>query len=486
MMIFGRKKWLRHVGRFVAVSLVACLMISLAACGGKNAPGEGTSGKKGEPADDTPWNHGPFSIMETESGWYTSHANNTMCLRYYEKESGNSILLCNKPECLHEGDEGCEATYRGIRVINAILYDDSIYVYGVQGADGRLGGRMDSPTTETVSLCLWRAALDGSSIDKVATIIEADNTQGQTVNCPKGIYIGPRYVNSFIIHQGYAYLPYSLQFGNGQMGFQGGGIKKVELSTGKIEDVYKMDGPINGVPTNLTAVGDKLYYYRYATNGNRWNPIFCYSITDKTLEPLDLTMAFTMMDGKQFFMLYNAQAAFTKNRIYALAHTYQEDINEDGDLTILSFNAETGELLEEECVVTELSYVVRKETLSSRHGSYYQIMPSPDGLLISDGEGAYFYDFSGKKLGEITFPKEMLGIGDRDKSVIMDYLISDGKLYLNVGIPNTAFYKVLYVPIEDVYQGKGEWKDAYQIQGTITYQQFEDIMNSGGILINEE
>lgn len=477
-----KKNFFKKMACLVSVGMLS-LMTFLTACGGKAG-----GGRKEELPSDTPWNHGPYAIMETESGWYTSHATQTyLCLRYYEKESGNTILLCNKPECLHEGDDGCEATYRSINVINTVLYEGSIYVYGVQGKDGTLGGREDSPTTDTVSLCLWRAALDGSSIDMVGTVIEAENSQAQKVDCPRGVYSGARFDNSFIIHQGYAYVPYYLQFGTGQIGFQGGGIKKVELATGNMEDVYKMDGRVNGVPSGLTVVGDKLYYLRYATNSTRWLPLYCYSITEKTLEPLELTWSTPEMTfgGKKHAMLYNARVAFTKDRIYGLGHTYQEDMDENGSLAIIAFDAETGMMVEEECVDTELSYVKRKERLSYRQGSYYDVMPSPNGLLLSDGDGAYFYDLSGKKTGEMALPKEMLGIGDRDKNLIMDYLISDGKLYLNFGGAG-AFFRVLCVPLEDVSQGKGEWKEAYKIQEKITYLQYEDIINGGGILLKEE
>lgn len=479
------KRWflLRKKGVCLVLAGMLCLLTFLSACGGEGSSGGGSVfGKKEVLPSDEPWNHGPYAIMETEAGWYTSHSTQIyLCLRYYEKESGNTILLCNKPECLHESDDGCVATYRAVNVINTVLYDGFIYVYGVQGANGRLGGREDSPTTETVSLCLWRASLDGSSIDKVGTVFEAENTQNQKVETIGGLYGGGMnnssiYDKSFIIHQGYAYLPYSLQFGTGQKGFQGGGLVRMELATGKTEEIYTMEGKINGVPSNLVAYDDAVYFLRYAGNGTKWLPLYRYSIKDKTIEAMkDLNFpdARLPFGGRNHaFTESILSVAITKDRIYLLGHSYEEKEEEDGLLSIFAFDLETGKFLEEECIDTDVPYLLKKDRRSPRRFSYYAIMPSPEGLLVTDGKGAYFYDLSGNKLGEIAVPEELLGIGEKDKDLVMDYKISQNKLYLIFSGKNEYFYRVLSCSLEDVRQGKGEWTDAYRIQDTFTYQQY--------------
>ncbi|MBQ1849647.1 MAG: hypothetical protein II139_04700, partial [Lachnospiraceae bacterium] len=94
-----KRRW--SLRKKLAGLALTVLVLSLAGCGEKE--------KKDLP-EDTPWNHGYNAIMETEDGYYSndyglrsSTVKALQCLRYYEKESGNIILLCNKPECTHDG-----------------------------------------------------------------------------------------------------------------------------------------------------------------------------------------------------------------------------------------------------------------------------------------------------------------------------------------------------------------------------------------------
>ena len=68
----------------------------------------------------------PQNIMETENGFYIGNTS-LLFLQYHDKQSGNDIMLCDKPECPHDGRETCTATYNGISPSNIVFYDNNLY-----------------------------------------------------------------------------------------------------------------------------------------------------------------------------------------------------------------------------------------------------------------------------------------------------------------------------------------------------------------------
>ena len=73
--------------------------------------------QKQSPADmppDTPYNHGRHAVMETENGFYSNAGkdiiDDTMCLRFYERDTDKQVYLCARPECQHNGGENCVAS----------------------------------------------------------------------------------------------------------------------------------------------------------------------------------------------------------------------------------------------------------------------------------------------------------------------------------------------------------------------------------------
>ena len=245
--------------------LAVLLVLGLALLGGCNSgTGSGdkggiTIGKSKELPEDTPWNHGLNAIMETEDGYYSNEyglRSSTLkalqCLRYYEKESGNTILLCNKPECTHDGGDTCEATYKNVIPGNTMLYDGSIYLLAAE------------KNGINVSINLYRAALDGSAIDKVGTVISADNVENQEVayspQTASLFTLNQSVDYSFIIHKGYAYIPYYLRFGSGSKGLKGAGLMRMNLSNGETQELYKVETLVAGMPARVTAAGDFVYF----------------------------------------------------------------------------------------------------------------------------------------------------------------------------------------------------------------------------------
>lgn len=191
--------------------------------------GCGTNGGKDKmPPDDTPWNHDAFAIMETENGYY-SNDEQTLCLRYYEKSTGAEIFLCAKPECRHNGNDYCTATYRYLETTNTLMYDGA-----------------------TVGFALYRTAADGSSIDRVGEVFKAKNPAEKEYNAGS---------DGFIIHRGYAYIPYFLAVGSGTVNsFAGSGLIKMNIRTGACEQLFSGKGYFSSYPQKLKGCGDYVYF----------------------------------------------------------------------------------------------------------------------------------------------------------------------------------------------------------------------------------
>lgn len=477
---FRKKQWKRWVLCIAAAGLL-CL---LTACLGKTA-GKGESdtlGKKAELTEDTPWNHGFDAILETDEGWYTSgipDGASVICLRYYDKETGNTILLCNKPECAHGGDDQCEATYKGLVVVNTVLYEGYLYVLGWDGLDMGISLTTSNINKDfnTINLSLYRAALDGSAMDKVGTVFETDNLQRQNVKkrTYAGIYAFQD--NGFMIHKGVAYIPYYLQLGEGSAGLRGAGIMKMDLSTGKSEVIEEYDTLQKGIPSCFSGTGDYVYYYRADRNVRKDHPWYRYVISENRIESAEpqISDPELVVSGRTHELL-SVEPYFIEDRSYWLAASSKE--GEEDRIAVLVFQVSTGELLSEECLETEIPFDKKKSRLNVRQNGYYSMTYYDGKFLIADARKAYFCDMQGKIVGEISVPNEELGIKDVSRNLYVSFKISKEKLYLIFSDGSNFYSRVLYCPLEDVYKKQGTWTDAYRIQGIITWEESQKYMQN--------
>ena len=466
---------MKHIVSSVVLTLGFCIFLS------------GCGGKKGKDLpEDTPWNHGISAIMETDLGWYTTGIGEELCLRYYDKESKDFIILCSKPECEHNCDEICEATYRNLKVVNAYIYEGYIYLLGWEGVCNDLYdlAERDIPETEIadrINLSLYRAALDGSAIDKVATVFETDNIQHQRVNRSRrtaGVLLFEHDDTSFIIHKGVAYIPVYLMLGEGSKGLRGAGFYKVNLYTGTVKEIEKYETLQSRAPAFLSGVSDYVYYYRYDAGARRqlW---YRYVISEDRVEAADpkfyKTEEQNEIFGKSFIDL-GAPAVFTEGREYFLVRSYQG--KDAGTLSILAVDAKTQGILASESFETEIEFNARKYQFNPRENGYYSLMYYDEKLFISDMEKVYVYDLKGGKCGEVAVPHETLNWNDADKGIRLDFKISDGKLYLIYGSDHVysggtgSYHRVLSYQLDAVYHEQGEWTNAYRMQGRETFKAY--------------
>ncbi|MBP5282789.1 MAG: hypothetical protein J6Z22_09870 [Lachnospiraceae bacterium] len=476
----------RHgVGMKTLILALAGMLCLMTACEKKDS-GETIFVNKESLPEDTPWNHGTSAIMETEYGWYSTGAGEEMGLRYYEKGTGNTILLCNKPECEHDGGDQCEASYRNLKVVNACLYEGYMYVLGWEGVVNEFVTYEEDPdeveVPDSLNLSLYRASLDGSSIDKVATIFETENTQHQRVNYSRRTFGALKYEHddgSFIIHKGVAYVPLYLQLGGGSVGLRGAGLYRVDLSTGAVKEIEKYETLQSRTPSLLSGISDYVYYYRY-DNDTRKQTWYRYVISEDRIEEADPKFADSKENevfGKSFVDL-GVPPVFTAERSYWLVRTHEE--GQDGVLSILTVDAKTQQVLPEESFETQIPYNKKGYKFSPRNNGYYSLLLYDGKLVIGDVENIYFYDVKGNQAGEVAVPKEMLKWNDAEKQIRLEYKICNDKLYLIygnstddfLGVGTAGYYRVLSCPLGDIFKSKGVWTDAYRIQGRKTWKEF--------------
>jgi len=414
--------------------------------------------KEEERAEDNPANHGAHAILETEDGYYynmgynayryaggelAGMAMNTLLMRYQDKESGKVIVLCNKPECEHRGDDTCAATYKSVLVINSVLYEDWIYIYGLEEQGTML------------SLNLYRTALDGSSMDKVGTVFEVDNPMGKEYRYKIDESFTENYY--FIIHKGYAYIPYYMHIGSTSSGFQGGGLVQINLKTGETKTLYAMEDRKDAYPAQLCGCGDYVYMYfegeERAKAGNQR-----YVISEDRIEWLP-----SDKDAKRPGM-YNA---FTAEKYFQLQGIYDSETGNVSEYRMGVWDAVTGEALEEKQFSIDLTSEEKKD--------FSRVMTYEDMLVLATQERVVFYSIKeetwGEKLGEIQYEHPVF-VEMSMQPLYLEYKISNGMLYRisegeRVAAPAGAtvgdfqLYEVFGCSLEDIVNGHGEWKQAF-------------------------
>ena len=364
-------------------------------------------------------------------------------LRYYDKASSDTILLCSKPECEHKGDNTCVATYKDLYVINTVLYENRLYIYGMEKNE------------EILRLNLYRAALDGSSMDLVGTVFEAENTTGDgfSLQAPKTLSICDE---SFIIHSGYAYLPYYMRLGFASNGFKGGGLVQMDLRTGKTKTIYEMENMNSPFPFNLRGCGDYVYIDFGGTSR--------YVVSEDRLDH-------TIGKGKSVF------AAITDTKIYTLKNVYDKETRKSsGPITVSVYDSITGEEIPGENFETDLT---NEEYLRRLRTFAYEGM-----LVIATDKRVVFYgiegDNHGTKLGELAFSADNENVrwDSHYYEKAADVKITNGKVYLVCNptdqevteASDTArqgifrLYQVYSCPVEDILKGQGAWEKAFEYQ----------------------
>lgn len=366
--------------------------------------------------EDNPANHGYTPIMETEKGFYSNYRNafkSSIYLRFYERGTENQVFVCARPECQHDGGQMCTATRSGLDFLNTILYNGWIYILAVEEAD------------ETVSYNLYKAALDGTSLTKVGTAFSVNNSSGQEYSAMD---------LQFIIHKGYAYVPYHLSFGDSTFGFAGSGLVKMDISDGSTETLLSGENYFSDCPYDLQGSGDCIYYIM--------DGVCRYNITSGEIEKLPDIHWYETVGRSKYYT--------------------QENYGKDGVLVyeITAYDKETGE----------------KSIIHSSVGQIEntQLLPYKDMLFAGIDGDLYVYRENGELLAEIDDFYEYIYTWGYTQ-----LMISGDKLYAEVPVEaedGVSLYDDVYncevysYPIDELLKGNIEKALEYKVKNFWTIE----------------
>lgn len=369
-------------------------------------------------------------IMETENGYYYNTIYGTLSLRYTEKSTGTDIFLCAKPECMHDGSLTCTATYDYSPISNTILYDN--YIYFV----------IDERTKDNVGFALYKAALDGSSLDKVgdvAKIMTPNNDYNSTAHN----------FSDFVIHKGYAYIPYT--FGQLMYGqYIEGGFVKMNIQTGETETIFSCSNYDEGKEAMVIGgAGDYLYY----TTGSM-KPKYCGTFRRNVVTGEEERIMGTAKDDNVFGLNgYLSVVSISESAIYL--SVYDEETN------FVKFIAIDSQTLKPNGV----------EIIPDEHNLESKLIPYEDKIYILGRTELKIFSDKGELIKSVPCAinenenPEDIGANLHAIDTRL-FAINNGKIY--IGVPKGFDYfgwegsTMTYCSVEDVLSGNVKWEKAYE------------------------
>lgn len=420
--------------------IAICTVITMIFCGCSKANTEKSSS---EMPSDKPWNR---LIMETDKGYYymaSETYGRIMSLRYTEKSNGADIFLCAKPECPHDGSDTCTATYNFMPVSNSILYDGGIYFVA------------DTTDKETYGISLYRASLDGSSLDNIGDVRRIKNTDDHSS------YGG---VPDFLIHKGYAYIPYTIG-GNSYGNFIEDGFVKMDILTGKVDTIFSNDEFMSSLSASVHAgVGDYVYYGAYCSNGDMSRSgDFRYNINTGESEKISGELGETLKNEGHY-----AISGYLEDTLYI------RNIDKGVD-RLIGYDSKTYEPNGFELDIYDSNNITPR-------CFFYD-----DKIFVIKVDTIEVYDNKGEKIGSHSIPSYL---GDDEAATpysfdLRNFDICSGRIYMGYydnmsfnGNPveegefleeDRADYTMYSCSVEDIIAGTGEWEKAYVRKNDIDY-----------------
>lgn len=246
---------------------------------------------------------------------------------------------------------------------------------------------------------------------------------------------------------------------------------KMDLSTGKTQEIDKIENLQKRAPAGLVGTEDYVYYYQVDGTVRKDYPWYRYVISEDRIESAEPKFSDpeVTFSGRKHEIL-PISPYFKGDRSYWLAKSYQE--GEEDRIAIVVCNVTTGEVLPEESIETQVPFNKKKYRSSHRYPSQYSMTYYNGMFLIADEDKATLCDQNGVILGEIAVPKETFEIAEAETGLTMEYRISNEKLYLIFGRMgfNYANYRILSSSLEDIKNGQGKWTDAFYVQGIKTLE----------------
>ena len=255
------------------IPMILSLLIALSACGSRgsapaDAAREGEKDSTGLVCPQSVYFMGHRDFGLAPDGCYAGyndkggHLESRSFLTYIDRETGEEIYLCGKPECSHvdeNGDilESCDAFVDDIVLMSVSYYDGYVYFL-----------KYDEVSYDVT---LARVSQDGSVHEDLFVVGQDENGGSHFDYLIDGKYL-------YLVHDD----PDIIRLW--QDGVQGLSInlEKIDLTTGERTVVYTNTGDMARIG-NLKLVGDRLYFLQYSKEiiegGVDSYHLMCYNTT---------------------------------------------------------------------------------------------------------------------------------------------------------------------------------------------------------------
>ncbi|MCQ2408665.1 MAG: hypothetical protein MJ065_09115 [Oscillospiraceae bacterium] len=285
------------------------------------------------------WTTNPDSVITpTENGWFYRRtiefpsdeydwfpSNNINALFYTDRETGKSVPVCARPNCVHDGSEYCTASTKTYANSFMTYYDGSLYTVTTKYLHPEKRHTQfqadDGDPLMTVDECrqvLLRYSADGTEITELAQFGNGIGTGWCTVHRGYVWCIVQRQEQGEEIENPITHSTSSFKSGGWQLwGY--------ELSTGRSAVIFDGMGKpdtnhVNKAPDALYGIGDYLYFYR--THDDWSGPQGLCRISLVTGEVTDSEEE-VVIPGNHFVALSHSHAISVKDRKENNA-TYQD------------------------------------------------------------------------------------------------------------------------------------------------------------------
>lgn len=380
-------------------------------------------------------------ILESENGYYFRVIEDWQeKLKYYDKASGEVIICCSKPECMHDGNEYCAATSGKYLIQSMAMYDGAVYAVMYTAFE-----------TDTLEFKLVRIEPDGTARSEVCTFLTLKNAGAAEAD----------FMDKIILHKGKAFVDYSYSYVTSDgwaVGSSYYGKVMIDLSTGEYSEVPLPDGVTrdNIIHTARTSRVDGNWLYNViTTDEDKLNhfSIYRWNFVTGEYQKLDVPQvvsSYTVNDGIVYYTVVDRTDIENKTvQIYrhfpdtGVTEKFTESsIPEENviETSIIGGNNNAPEVTTDREYIYYINYGLCS-VINSAPNSKYCVQPE-----------CIIYSFDGDELARFTLP-----ITPTTEFEAYYTNIVNGTVYYH----QSRAGDVYCCSVEDILAGKVEWTKLY-------------------------
>lgn len=370
--------------------------------------------------------HPDYIASNTGSGWifspiitsgngyyYNDFSSSKMSLKYFDSTKNETVYLCSRPECTHDGNEFCNATSEKYTYLGMSEYEDKIYIEA---------GEYDETKAEVV-FKLLRAEKDGSELSEVASFGKQKYWEGIWP-------VAGKVTDNPVIHRGKAYLPYIL---SGDENMVRWSIAEIDIYKGSVKTIFKEDS--NGYLSNICADGENLFFTLFNYKDKNYEYVlYHYDIKKGKIESLSCPQKFlnkgAAMNGKYYYPALEEGSEGESHGMYSYDPSNKEIVLLNNPITDFLCDS-----ISEDC---SLKF----------DGKYWYVCID---VGKDDSYQLAVFSENFEKLSETEVPSDLM--------ISVDVL--DNIIYLQL------YSCVLKCSTEDVLSGNVHWEEAFKFEREI-------------------